>query len=238
MSNSIWEQTRGEPLCSLPARADPAPRCSPAGPPAAALHEDIERLERVIVKDFKQDVRTHKEKLMQSHRVRLRLDQIQESAQKLVSARCWPPMATPPRLAARMAPQLQAAASALAALPALRCSALRVTPRPAGTQVELYNDEDGARKEELQQLGQDVWGCAAPAPAPAPAGAAAEAPAAAVPVQLHQAALLCSRAGWPPACLPTAAAAAAPSAVAAPSTTASRRCASTTASSPPWTSQR
>lgn len=68
----------------------------------AALHEDIERLERVIVKDFKQDVKTHKEKLMQSHRVRQRLDQIQDSAKKLVSCcrecftslfpttcRCW-----------------------------------------------------------------------------------------------------------------------------------------------------
>ena len=73
-------------------------------PAAAALHEDIERLERVIVKDFKQDVRTHKEKLMQSHRVRLRLDQIQESAQKLVSDRCWALVANALCPAARMAP--------------------------------------------------------------------------------------------------------------------------------------
>jgi hypothetical protein len=50
----------------------------------AALHEDLERLERVIVKDYKQDARTHKEKLMQNHRVRKRLDQMQETARKLV----------------------------------------------------------------------------------------------------------------------------------------------------------
>lgn len=56
-----------------------------------ALHEDAERLERLIVKDFKQDTKTHREKLMQSQRVRKRLDQIQESAKKLVSLRStWP----------------------------------------------------------------------------------------------------------------------------------------------------
>jgi hypothetical protein len=31
----------------------------------AGLHEDLERLERVIVKDYKQDAKGHKEKLMQ-----------------------------------------------------------------------------------------------------------------------------------------------------------------------------
>jgi hypothetical protein len=85
MSNSIWEQTRGEPRGArwpaLIKQRNPATDLL-----AAAVHEDIERLERVIVKDFKQDVRTHKEKLMQSHRVRLRLGQIQESSQKLVRA--------------------------------------------------------------------------------------------------------------------------------------------------------
>ena len=37
------------------------------------------------MKDFKQDVKTHKEKLMQSHRVKQRIDQIQEASRKLVS---------------------------------------------------------------------------------------------------------------------------------------------------------
>lgn len=48
-------------------------------------HEDIERLERLIVKDFKNEARTHKEKLMQSHRVRQMLGLLQERATKLVS---------------------------------------------------------------------------------------------------------------------------------------------------------
>lgn len=50
----------------------------------AATHEDLERYERVIVKDLKQDAKSHKDKLMQSHRVRKRLDQIQDAARKLV----------------------------------------------------------------------------------------------------------------------------------------------------------
>lgn len=51
---------------------------------AAGLHEDIEHMERVIVKDLKREMKTHKEKLMQSHRVKRRLDTIQEAARKLV----------------------------------------------------------------------------------------------------------------------------------------------------------
>lgn len=50
-----------------------------------ALHEDVERLERIIVKDYKQEAKTHKEKLMQSHRVRKRIDEMQQIARKLVS---------------------------------------------------------------------------------------------------------------------------------------------------------
>ena len=50
-----------------------------------ALHEDLERLERLIVKDYAQEVKSHKEKLMQKHRVRKRLDQMQDAARKLVS---------------------------------------------------------------------------------------------------------------------------------------------------------
>ena len=50
----------------------------------AALHEDCERLERLIVNDFKQDVKGHREKLAQGHRVRKMLDQLQTQSQKLV----------------------------------------------------------------------------------------------------------------------------------------------------------
>ena len=37
------------------------------------------------MKDLKRDMKTHKEKLMQSHRVKRRLDGMQEAARKLVS---------------------------------------------------------------------------------------------------------------------------------------------------------
>lgn len=52
--------------------------------PYTALHEDIERLERVIVKDFKRDMRVHREKLMQSHRVKRRLESTEDASRKLV----------------------------------------------------------------------------------------------------------------------------------------------------------
>lgn len=65
-------------------------------------HDDIERLERLIVKDFAtQPAATHKDKLLQSHRVRGMLDGIQDRSAKL---------------------------------------------------IRIYQDEDGARKEEIAQL--------------------------------------------------------------------------------------
>ncbi|PRW61113.1 splicing factor 3A subunit 3 [Chlorella sorokiniana] len=65
-------------------------------------HDDVERLERLIVKDFAtQPAGSHKDKLLQSHRVRAMLDSIQERSRKL---------------------------------------------------IRIYDDEDGARKEEIAQL--------------------------------------------------------------------------------------
>lgn len=52
----------------------------------SGLHEDLEQLERVIVKDYQQDAKSHKEKLMQNHRVRKRIDEMQDTAHKLVRA--------------------------------------------------------------------------------------------------------------------------------------------------------
>ncbi len=46
----------------------------------------MERSERVISKDLKREFKAHKEKLLQSHRVKRRVDAIQEAARKLVSA--------------------------------------------------------------------------------------------------------------------------------------------------------
>lgn len=70
---------------------------------------DIERAERLIVKLYKDDApKAHKEKLMQSHRVRQLLDLAQERAQRLVT---------------------------------------------------IYDDADGARREEIAALrGDDVFG--------------------------------------------------------------------------------
>lgn len=56
-------------------------------PHTPALHEDAERLERLIVKDYRQEgIKGHKDKLMQNHRVRARLDAIQEVSAKLLRA--------------------------------------------------------------------------------------------------------------------------------------------------------
>jgi splicing factor 3A subunit 3 len=49
----------------------------------------MEKLERVIVKDFKQDLKSHKDRLMQNHRVRKRLDSMQAAARKLVRSIPW-----------------------------------------------------------------------------------------------------------------------------------------------------
>jgi len=46
-------------------------------------HEEIEKLERLIVKDFQQEIKTHKQRLYQSHRVKRCLDVIQDRSNKL-----------------------------------------------------------------------------------------------------------------------------------------------------------
>ena len=49
--------------------------------------KDAERLERLIVKDYRQEgVKGHRAKLMQNHRVRDRLDRIQGASAKLLRA--------------------------------------------------------------------------------------------------------------------------------------------------------
>lgn len=47
-------------------------------------HEDMERLERLIVEDLRGEARSHRDKLLQSHRVRAYLDAIQKNAADLV----------------------------------------------------------------------------------------------------------------------------------------------------------
>lgn len=50
----------------------------------------------MIVKDYKQDAKSHQEKLMQNHRVRKRIDDMQTIANKLVRADTMPPVWRPP----------------------------------------------------------------------------------------------------------------------------------------------
>lgn len=49
-----------------------------------AGHDDCERLERLVAKELKQEAKTHKEKLLQSHRVRRMLDTMQQRSKRLV----------------------------------------------------------------------------------------------------------------------------------------------------------
>ena len=72
-------------LCVLDFQIHLLPRDSHRTATAAGL-EEKERLEHLIVKDFKNDAKGHKERLMQGHRVRERLEELQSQAAKLVSS--------------------------------------------------------------------------------------------------------------------------------------------------------
>jgi splicing factor 3A subunit 3 len=67
-----------------------------------AAHEDVERMERLIVKDFQTEPNSNKERLYQNHRVRNMIDQVSSTTHKL---------------------------------------------------IEIYVDNDGARKDEIAALG-------------------------------------------------------------------------------------
>lgn len=47
-------------------------------------HEEVERLERAIVGDFKTEAVTHKERLLQNHRVNRMLDEMVKKTKRLV----------------------------------------------------------------------------------------------------------------------------------------------------------
>lgn len=49
-----------------------------------ANHEEVERLERTIVKDLQNDPTSNRDRLYQSHRVRSMIDQISSTTYKLV----------------------------------------------------------------------------------------------------------------------------------------------------------
>lgn len=50
-----------------------------------AAHEEVERLERLIVKDLQNEPTSNKDRLFQSHRVRNMIDTITSTTEKLVS---------------------------------------------------------------------------------------------------------------------------------------------------------
>ena len=94
---ALWQPARKAAVCSCLAVCEPKHKTPPqhththththTRPHAPGLHEDAERLERLIVRDYRQeDVKGHREKLMQNHRVRARLDKIQEVSRKLLRA--------------------------------------------------------------------------------------------------------------------------------------------------------
>jgi splicing factor 3A subunit 3 len=49
-----------------------------------SAHEDVERLERLIVKDLQNEPPSNKDRLFQSHRVRQMIDTIISTSEKLV----------------------------------------------------------------------------------------------------------------------------------------------------------
>ena len=102
--------------------------------------EERERLEHLVVKHFKNDAKGHKERLMQGHRVRGMLEQLQRQAAKSVS----------------LLP------SAIRELP---CETVHRFKSPSinhvpDLQVKVFEDADGIRREEIAALrGQDVYRC-------------------------------------------------------------------------------
>lgn len=118
-------------------RAQDRAALSPAG-----LHEDAERLERLIVKDYQNEAKTYREKLMQNHRVRKRIDDLQEASRKLVRrlAAAWATIcacALPPPSAAAHTPGRHP----------------WMAPLRPPMQLHIYEDEDGSRREEIADLG-------------------------------------------------------------------------------------
>ena len=89
------------------------------------------------MKDFRNEARTHREKLMQNHRVRLALDSMQAQANRLVRT---PP---PPQHGKRTRPS-----------PSLLCtrSALWLIIGANFLQIHMYEDKDGSRKEDIAAL--------------------------------------------------------------------------------------
>lgn len=97
-----------------------------------SAHEDVERLERLIVKDLQNEPPSNKDRLFQSHRVRQMIDTIIATTEKLVII-----------------------------LPFILHSYIFISDSKYWNfegdceqfQVEVYEDKDNARKDEIAALG-------------------------------------------------------------------------------------
>lgn len=103
-----------------------------------AAHEEVERLERLIVKDLQNDPPTTKDRLFQSHRVHHMIDTITTTTEKLVN----------PSLKLI---QFQLLILVLEYLKLLLIKCLKFCL--IIIQVEIYEDKDNARKDEIAALG-------------------------------------------------------------------------------------
>ncbi len=123
-------------------------------------------MERVIVKDLKRDMKAHRDKVMQSHRVKRRLDVMQEAARKLVrERRCvatlWGSFAGGRQLSPLVAAhgpgdQITLQVALLRTTVSTAASSLQTLWRScalsAFPQVKIYEDEDGSRREDIASL--------------------------------------------------------------------------------------
>jgi hypothetical protein len=70
------------------------------------LHEDMERAERLVVKDLKRTMSKYRDKLQQDHRTKRFVDSIQENARKLVRCELGRPATAFPPTAPKPCPAL------------------------------------------------------------------------------------------------------------------------------------
>jgi splicing factor 3A subunit 3 len=102
-------------------------------------HEEVERLERLIVKDLQREPETNKERMHQNHRVRNMVDAIMSTTQKLVRQQQHPALL------------LCILSLSFAANGGIRV--LNKQIESFDEQIEVYEDSDHSRKDEIAALG-------------------------------------------------------------------------------------
>lgn len=97
---------------------------------ARQWHEDIEMDERLVAKDLKRSMTRYKDRLQQDHRVHRFVEDIQEKSRKLVRN-----------------------GFSTYSLNLKYCSSCRALISRAHVQIKLYEDDEGVRRTEIEQLG-------------------------------------------------------------------------------------